>query len=230
MFFDPVYILFILPALLLAAWAQLRVKSTFAEASQIAPESGMTGAEAAAHILGIKGLGRVGIEVTQGFLGDHYDPREKVLRLSPDVYHGRSLAAVGVAAHEAGHAVQDAEGYTPLVVRNAVVPLASFGSSMTWVLMAFGLVINSFNLIMLGILAYTGVVAFQVVNLPVEFNASARAKEALVSAGVIAPDEGGMVSKVLNAAALTYVAATLTAVLTLLYHLFRFGLVGGERE
>ena len=229
-YFDPVYFLFLLPALLLAGWAQLRVKSAYAQGSKIAPRSGMTGAEAASRILSSAGLQSVDIEMTNGFLSDHYDPRKKVLRLSQDVYNGRNLAAVGVAAHEAGHALQDAKGYAPLGIRNAIVPIASFGSNASWFLLMIGVVMQSFNLILFGIVLFSAAVLFQVVNLPVEFNASTRAKELLFSQGIIAQDERPVVSNVLGAAAMTYVAATVTAVLTLLYYLFRFGLIGGSRD
>jgi uncharacterized protein len=229
MLFDPLYLIFVLPAVLLAIWAQTRVHAAYAEASELRPRSGMSGAEAAAHILRLRGLNHVDIQQAHGFLGDHYDPRSRVLRLSPAVYHGRSLAAVGIAAHEAGHALQDAQGYAPLVIRNAVVPMAALGSSLSWFLLFFGLLIASFKLIMFGLAAYGAVVAFQLVNLPVEFDASARAKELLVGEGIVSPGERAEVSKVLNAAALTYVAATVTAVLTLLYYLFRFGMLS-DRE
>lgn len=225
MYFDPLYFLFLLPAILLSVWAQLKVRSTFAKASEIRPSSGMSGAEAGAAILSSYGLSSVRVEMTQGFLGDHYDPRQKVLRLSPDVYQGRSLAAVGVAAHEAGHALQDAQGYKPLVVRNAIVPTASIGSNLSWVLLFLGFMLSSFSLIALGIALFSAVVLFQIVNLPVEYNASARAKDVLVRYNIISPSERGAVSRVLDAAALTYVAATITAILTLLYYLYRSGLL-----
>ncbi|MCB0339257.1 MAG: zinc metallopeptidase [Bdellovibrionales bacterium] len=230
MFFDPMYLVFILPAILLAGYAQLKVRSTYAQASQYSPRSGMSGAEAASQILRAYGLHRVGIELSEGQLSDHYDPREKVLRLSPDVYRGRSLAALGIAAHEAGHAIQDAKHYAPLVARNAIVPMASFGSSASWIMLMAGLMINSFNLVLFGIVLFSLVVIFQLINLPVEYDASSRAKEVLVSKGLISPDELPIVKNVLSAAALTYVAATLTSILTLLYYLVRFGVIGGRRE
>lgn len=230
MFFDPIYFVFLLPAILLAGWAQLKVRSAFAKASEIRPASGMSGAEAARMILNAAGLDGVKIEAAQGFLGDHYDPRDKVLRLSQDVYGARSLAAVGVAAHEAGHALQDAQSYAPLAIRNAIVPTASIGSNLSWVLLMVGFMIQSFQLIAFGIALFSLVVVFQIVNLPVEYNASARAKELLVSRGIISPSERGAVSQVLDAAALTYVAATITAILTLLYYLYRAGLLGGNNR
>ncbi len=188
----------------------------------------MSGAEAAARILRDQGLTHVGIEPARGFLGDHYDPRHKVLRLSPDVYQGRSLAAVGIAAHEAGHAIQDQAGYAPLALRNAIVPLANFGSNAPWIILLAGFVLQSFNLIVAGIVLFSAVVLFQLINLPVEYDASSRAREVLVSSRILSEDELPPVRRVLNAAALTYVAATLTAVLTLLYYLMRSGLLGGR--
>ncbi len=226
MFFDPLYFIAIAPALLLAFWAQMRLRSTYAKANQLpAP---LSGAAAARHVLDSAGLGQVGIEQIGGHLSDHYDPREKVLRLSPEVYGGRTLAAVGIAAHEAGHAIQDARNYAPLVVRNAAVPVAGFGSSASiWLLIA-GAIFQFQPLILLGIGLFAVVVFFQIVNLPVEFNASSRAKEQLVTLGIVSPEQRVYVDKVLNAAALTYVAATLQAVLTLLYYILRFA--GGSRE
>ncbi len=219
--FDPMYWLFILPALLLGLWAQFRIKVNYAKAQQLAAP--LSGAAAARHILNSAGLGNVGIEMVPGHLSDHYDPRDKVLRLSEEVYHSRTLAAVGIAAHEAGHALQDAYAYGPLVIRNAAVPIAGFGSNAGIFMAIFGAILNMPGLIWAGIIAFSGVVFFQLVNLPVEFNASARAKAVLVELGIIDREGLYYVSKVLNAAALTYVAATLQAILTLLYLIFRFG-------
>jgi Zn-dependent membrane protease YugP len=230
MFFDPLYLLFVAPAMLLAAWAQWRVHSAFAEASKIAPQSGYSGAQAAAAVMQAASVEGVGIEPSDGFLSDHYDPKAKVLRLSPDVYQGRSLAALGIAAHEAGHAIQDSRRYAPLVVRNGLVPLASIGSNMSWVLLMIGFFLQSFNLIMIGIAVFSVTVIFQLVNLPVEFDASRRARIALADGGLITAEEDVYVKKVLDAAALTYVAATLTSILTLLYFLYRSGIIGGSRD
>lgn len=227
MYFDPHYFLWIAPALVLAAWAQFRVKSAYATAQQVpAP---LSGAAAARHILDSAGLQAVDIEQIDGYLSDHYDPRAKVLRLSPDVYHNRSAAAVGIAAHEAGHAMQDAQAYALMGIRNAAVPLAGFGSNASLVLLILGAVLSLPPLIWLGILAYAGIVFFQLVNLPVEFNASNRAKAQLVQLGILGPQEMVYVRRVLNAAAWTYVAATLQAVLTLLYYVMRFS-GGGRRD
>jgi hypothetical protein len=234
--FDPLYWMLLAPALLLSIWATVKVKGSFARASQIAPSTGMSGAEAAARVLATHGLRNVAIEPAEGFLSDHYDPRHKVLRLSPDVYQGRSLAAVGVAAHEAGHAIQDATAYGPLAIRNGLVPMAAVGSNLSFILFFVGLMLGAAhtfwgrNLVLAGIVLFAATVVFQLVNLPVEFDASRRARQVLVTNGIIAPQEEREVARVLNAAALTYVAATLTAVLTLLYLLIRSGLLGGRRN
>jgi uncharacterized protein len=224
------YLLFLAPGILLAMWAQMRVHRAYAEASRYQPRSGLSGAEAAAAMLESAGVGGVRIEPVQGFLSDHYVPGERILRLSPGVYAQRSLAAVGIAAHEAGHAIQDATRYPMLVVRNLMVPLAAFGSNMAWIIIIAGFMMNMLGLVVAGIAAFSLTVLFQLVNLPVEFDASRRARIALVDGGLVTAEEDEVVAKVLNAAALTYVAATLTSVLTLLYFLFRAGLLGGRDE
>jgi len=222
MILDPLYLIMIAPAMILAIWAQTRVHSAYSKASRMRTRSGMSGAEAAYRILQNFGLQHdVGIEMSQGMLSDHYDPRRKVLRLSPDVYQGRSLAAVGIAAHEVGHAIQDARQYAPLSIRNAIVPLAGFGSNSAFILFFVGLFFQLPILMQAAIFVFGAVVAFQLINLPVEFNASARAKALLPSLGIISEDERQPVARVLNAAAMTYVAATLTAVVTLLYFILR---------
>jgi hypothetical protein len=218
---DPLYWLILAPALILGLWAQARVKSTFAEAERV--RAPMSGAAAARYVLDSAGLQNVGIEPVQGFLSDHYDPRHKVLRLSPQVYQGQSMAAVGVAAHEAGHAIQDAKRYVPLVIRNAAVPVANFGGGISIFLLLMGAMMEAANLVLLGIIAYSAVVFFQLVNLPVEFDASNRAKAQLDALGVVPRQQQEHVRSVLNAAAWTYVAGTLQAVLTLLYFILRFG-------
>jgi uncharacterized protein len=226
MFYDFGMLLFIAPALILAFIAQWWVKSAYAK-GQNAPAS-MSGFMAARRILDAAGLQKVAIEEIPGQMSDHYDPREKVLRLSSDVYHGRTLTAVGIAAHESGHAVQDAVGYLPLVVRNFAVPAANFGSSASMLMLILGILLNWKFLLLLGIVCFSAVVLFQVVNLPVEFNASSRAKALLVEEGIVHQFDMGPVNNVLNAAALTYVAATLQAILTLLYYVMRFA--GGSRD
>ena len=223
MFFDPVYFLFLAPGILLALWAQSRISSAYRDASHIPSSSGYTGAQAAAELLRTAGVRGVAIEPVPGQMTDHYSPGEKVLRLSPEVYAGTSLASLGIAAHEAGHAIQDARRYSPLVIRNLMVPLAMFGSNAAWIIIIIGFAMQLAGLIYVGIAAFGLTVIFQLVNLPVEFDASRRARVELVAGGLITPDEEREVARVLNAAAMTYVAATLTAVLTLLYFLFRAG-------
>jgi len=230
MFFDPLYFLFLAPGILLAIWAQIRVHSAYQEASKIRARSGMTGAQAADAMLRSVGIKQVQIEPVEGFLSDHYVPGEGILRLSPGVYQERSLAALGIAAHEAGHAIQDATRYPLMGLRNGLVPLAAIGSNAAWIIIFLGFFLHLFGLILLGIAVFSLTVIFQLVNLPVEFDASRRARIALVEGGIISAEEDPIVGKVLNAAALTYVAATLTSVLTLFYFLFRSGVLGGGRS
>jgi uncharacterized protein len=224
---DPLYLMLVLPGVLLALLAQWKVKSAFARGSQIATQRGLTGAQVAQSILDAEGIRNVSIEPVEGYLSDHYDPKEKVLRLSPDVYSGRSLAAAGVAAHEVGHAIQDAHGYAPLALRNAVVPVAGFGSSIGMTLLLVGIGFGLQKLAILGCALFAMVVLFQIINLPVEFNASNRARQVLLSNGLTTQVEDREISRVLGAAAMTYVAATITAVLQLLYFLIRSGILGG---
>jgi len=227
LFFDMTYIWYVmLPGLALSLWATWKVRSAFSRASQVAPSSGLTGAEAAARIMQRAGQGDLRIEQVQGYLSDHYDPSQKVLRLSPDVYHGRSLAALGVAAHEAGHALQDAEGYAPLKLRNAVVPAASFGSSASYIVLIAGFIMNLAPLVLVGVALFALVVLFQLINLPCEFNASTRARDQLQDLGLITGMEDREVKRVLDAAAMTYVAAVITSVMTLLYYVMLF--TGGD--
>ncbi len=223
---DFMYFVYIAPALLLMLWAQMRVKSTFAAAQKVSTP--LSGAAAARHILDSAGLHNVAIEQVPGQLSDHYDPRAKVLRLSQDVYSGRSTAAVGIAAHEAGHALQDAHNYMPLVIRNAAVPAATFGGNISMILIIAGALMSAPKLIVVGIIAFSCVVFFQLVNLPVEFDASKRAKLLLVEHGIVGQSDMVYVNRVLNAAAWTYVAGTLQAVMTLLYYIMRFS--GGSRD
>ena len=230
LFFDPLYFLVLAPGILLAMWAQFRVQSAFARAKQIPAQSGYTGAQAAAALLRTAGVDGVEIQPVEGFLSDHYVPGQRVLRLSPEVYSGRSLAALGVAAHECGHAMQEFTRYPALALRNGLVPLAGIGSNLSWIIIVAGLLLHMAGLIYVGIAAFALTVVFQLVNLPVEFDASRRARLALVDSGLVTPEEDVTVGKVLNAAALTYVAATITAVLTLLYFLIRAGLLGGRSD
>jgi uncharacterized protein len=219
-FYDLRLLIWTAPALILAALAQWWVSSAYARGRGVAAR--MSGFMAARRILDAAGLTDVQIEAVPGHLTDHYDPREKVLRLSADNYHDQSLAAVGIAAHEAGHAIQDSVGYFPLIVRNLAVPAASFGSGAAMFLLMLGFFFHITGLILLGIVAFSGVVFFQVVNLPVEFDASNRAKALLVEQGIVNQYDMGPVNNVLNAAALTYVAATLQSILTLLYYISIF--------
>jgi Zn-dependent membrane protease YugP len=230
MFFDPIYLLFLAPGMLLSLWASLRVKSTFQRYSQVAARSGLSGAEAARELLRRQNIEGVRIEPVDGFLSDHYDPSTRTLRLSPDVYHGRSLSALGVAAHEAGHAIQHAHDYKPLTFRSFVVRPAMLGSNLGMVVMGLGLAINASGLVWLGVLMFSAFVVFTLVTLPVEFNASSRAVTALVGTNIISPSEAADTKKVLDAAALTYVAAAISAVLQLLYFLLRSGLLGGRQS
>ena len=230
MFFDPLYLLFALPGLALSLWAQFKVKRTFGHYSEVRAQSGMSGAEAAALLIRERGVRGVSIEETPGTLSDHYDPFHKVLRLSHDVYHGRSLAALGVAAHEAGHAIQHAHAYGPLKFRSLLVKPANIGSNLGVILAGLGLALQAGSLTMLGIVLFSLAVLFTLVTLPVEFDASRRAVVALRELNIVTASEAGGAAAVLNAAALTYVAAALTAVLQLLYFLMRSGLFGGRRE
>lgn len=227
-FFDPMYFVFLAPAMLLMAWAQWRVKSGF-HAGQAVP-AGLSGVAAARYILDQHGLTDVEVEETHGNLSDHYDPRSRVLRLSTPVYHGRNAAAVGIAAHEAGHALQHAGGYLPLVLRNAAVPAAQFGPMAFMVLLVIGFLFSNPLFIKIGLIAFAGVAVFQLINLPVEFDASSRAKRLLKELQIVDNEGGRAVSRVLNAAAWTYVAATLESVLTVAYYAMRFGGLGGDDD
>ncbi|HWR01096.1 MAG TPA: zinc metallopeptidase [Chlorobaculum sp.] len=220
-FLDPAYLLFAGPPLLLGIWAQFKVKSAFKKYSQIPTQSGITGAQAASRLLSRGGLGNVGVEMTSGMLSDHYDPRSKILRLSEEVYSYPSIASVGVAAHEAGHALQDKTGYYPLAIRSAMVPVVSIGSSLGPIIFMVGLFLSGTlgsSLAWVGLLLFAGTALFAVVTLPVEFDASRRAKELLVSQGIVSQVEMKGVNAVLDAAALTYVAAAAQAIMQLLYY------------
>lgn len=227
--FDPLYLIIVGPAMLLAVWAQFKVKRAFSKYSKVGVSSRVSGAQAAATMLREAGLHDVGIEEVRGFLSDHYDPRKKVLRLSPQVYRGTSVAAVGVACHEAGHAVQHAARYAPLALRNAIVPVASIGSWLAWPMIFGGMILNMAGLAQLGVLLFAGLVVFQIITLPVEFDASRRAKERLAGLGIVGTSgESRGVAAVLNAAAMTYVAATIAALAQLLYFALRLGVLGGD--
>lgn len=214
--FDVYYIIFVIPAVIFAMWAQFKVSSTASKYSKLRNSRSMTGAEAARMILDSNGLYNVGIEYVHGNLTDHYDPKANVIRLSDSTMNETSITAIGVAAHEAGHAVQYAVGYGPIKLRTAILPICSIGSNIAMPLVLLGLVLGFYNLILLGIASFTLVTLFQLVTLPVEFNASTRAMQALANCGYFYDEEIKGVRKVLTAAALTYVAALAVALANLL--------------
>ncbi|HEY3248369.1 MAG TPA: zinc metallopeptidase [bacterium] len=215
-FYDPASYIVLLPAIALAVYAQWKVSSTFRKFSQIRSSTGYTGAQIATELLRRNGITNVKVEPVQGVLSDHYDPQQKVLRLSPDVYGSDSIAAIGVAAHETGHALQDKQHYPALALRSAIVPIATFGTTAAWILFIIGFVASAPRLMDLGILVFLGYVVFAIVTLPVEFNASSRAVAQLSGQGLVLPQEAAGVRAVLNAAALTYVAAAAMALANLL--------------
>jgi Zn-dependent membrane protease YugP len=209
------YFIYLAIIILIPIYAQMKVKSTYKKYAKVPASSGMNGAETARAILDQNGLFNVRVEETPGMLSDHYDPRDKTVRLSSDNYHGHSVAGVAVAAHVVGHAIQDKEAYAFLRFRHALVPVANFGSNISWILILIGMLASIPGLLLAGIVFMAAAVLFQVITLPVEFNASSRAMDQLVSVGVIRNDEERETKKVLSAAAMTYVAAALVAVLEL---------------
>jgi hypothetical protein len=233
-FFDPMYLVFAMPALILAFWAQWRVKSAYNKWLRVRNARGLTGLQAARTLLNYNNLGHISVEGSQGQLSDHYDPRTKTMRLSPDVANSPTVAALAIVAHEIGHASQDAEAYAPLKLRSAIVPGVQIGSWLGPILFFIGFFLAAYyrsafgyQIAWLGVVFFAGALVFAFVTLPVEFNASARAKAMLTEAGLIYPDEAKGVSSVLDAAALTYVAAAAQALSTLLYYVF---LLGGFRR
>ena len=229
MFFDPMYFIFIAPGLALAFFASLKTKSTFAKYSRIASSKGYTGAQAAQEMLRRSGILDVKIKPVGGMLTDHYNPMTKTLALSEGVYASNSLSAIGVACHEAGHAIQHARGYQLLKLRTALVPATNLCSTFyMWVIMA-GFFFQFTNLILIGIAMCGMAVVFAVVTLPVEWDASARAKLAMIDTGLVSQQESLHAGKVLNAAFLTYLASAVTSILVLLYYLYRAGLLGNRR-
>jgi Zn-dependent membrane protease YugP len=230
MFFDPLYFLIVGPALVLSIVAQIWVKRAFGKYSKVTTSGGLTGAEVAQRVVQNAGLG-VRVERVGGFLSDHYDPRSLVLRLSPEVFDGRSISSVGVAAHEAGHALQHARGYLPLQWRSALVPITSVGSNLAWPLLMIGFILMTMmpvlgaKVVLAGIALFSLAVVFQLITLPVEFDASRRAVAVLTNQGFVSAVELEGVKKVLTAAAMTYVAAAAAAVLQLLYFLLRAGVL-----
>jgi Zn-dependent membrane protease YugP len=230
MFMDPLFMMLALPGLLLGMLAAFLTKSTFAKYAQVGVQSGLTGAEAARQMLHAQDVHDVEIHPTQGFLSDHYDPRTHSLHLSPDVYHGQSLSAIGVACHEAGHALQQAQGYALMGLRSALLPVTIAGQNIAPILFMVGLGIGATGLVKIGIALFAVAVLFAIITLPIEWDASARAKRYMGSAGIVTAAEYPYAAKVLNAAFLTYVAGAITAVLQLLYFLIRAGLIGGRRN
>jgi len=229
-FFNPLYFVFALPALLLGLYAQMKVRSAFDKYSNVRSARNITGAQAARRILDENGLQHVMVERVDGFLSDHYDPRSKTLRLSSKVYDTPSLAAVGVAAHESGHALQDQQHYVPLNLRSAMVPAVQIGSWLGPIIFMIGLFMSNMvgqSIAWIGVLLFGATAVFALVTLPVEFDASRRAKRLLVSEGILGQQEIQGVNQVLDAAALTYVAAALQAIMTLLYYVY---LLTGSRR
>jgi Zn-dependent membrane protease YugP len=210
----------LIPALIFSFYAQSKIQTTFNRFLKVKTHSGITGSEAARRILDINGLWNVPVEPIRGNLTDHYDPSKKVLRLSENVFYGSSIASVGVAAHEAGHAIQHEKSYAPLLIRNSLVPVANIGSNLSWILIILGFALGFGNLVNLGIWLFSAVVLFSIITLPVEFNASSRAIGQLEGNGLLYGDELRGARKVLSAAALTYVASTLVAVSQLLRLIF----------
>jgi len=228
MYFTPTYWIYMIPAFILMSLTSWYVKSAYNKWSRVRAQSGLTGAQAAQRLISTGNLYGVQIQGVAGNLTDHYDPRNKTLYLSQGVANGASVASVAVAAHELGHAMQDAEEYFPLKFRAALVPLVSIGSNLGWILILIGLFLNFTQLAWLGVMVFAGGAVFALATLPVEFNASSRAKQLLLQTGIIQTDaERRGVNAVLNAAALTYVAGLVTAILQLLYYV---SLVGGRRR
>lgn len=230
MFFDPIYLLFVAPGMIFALIATYKVKSTFAHYSQTMAGSGLTGAEAARQMLTRNGVTNVTIERADGFLSDHYDPTSRTLRLSSGVYDSASLSSIGVACHEAGHALQHASAYMWLGLRSALVPATQFGSIGSYIFFLLGMFMHNPKMYLIGIILFSLTVVFSIITLPVEWDASARAKRLMVLSGIVTYREQEDAGRVLNAAFLTYVASAVTALLTLLYYLFRSGLLGGRRD
>lgn len=230
-FFDPMYLIFMIPAFVLMGFASWYVRHAYSKWSQVRASSGLTGHMAAQRLISTGNLYGVQVQGTAGQLTDHYDPRNKTLYLSPGVADSPSVASVAIAAHELGHAMQDAEDYFPMKIRSMLVPAVSIGSNLGWILIIIGLMLRITGIAWLGVLVFSGGALFALATLPVEFNASSRAKELLYSTGVIQSEEERRgVNQVLNAAALTYVAGLITAVMQLLYYVFLIGGMGGRRR
>lgn len=227
LYFDPMYLIFALPALLLGLYAQMKIRTSYSKYLRVANARGLTGLNAARYLLDSAGLYDVEIEGTPGELSDHYDPSSRKLRLSRGVANSASVAALGIVAHEVGHAVQHAEGYAPLRVRSAIVPVVSIGTWLGPILFIIGFLLQAYDLAVLGVLAFAGAAVFSLITLPVELNASSRAMQMLTKAGLVTQQEYSGAKSVLSAAALTYVAAAAQSISTLLYYVF---LLGGLRR
>ena len=221
LWYDYYYLILVVPALIIAGIAQINVKKTYSNMAKIANKKRLTGAQAAAMVLSHYGISNVRIELGHGKLSDHYDPRSNVIRLSPEVYSGASIAAVGIACHEAGHAAQHAQNYVPIKVRNAILPVANIGSTLGFYLAIFGYFLGFGMLVDIGIILFASVTVFQLVTLPIEFNASRRAIRVIDEKGLLYEDEVPMARKVLTAAAMTYVASLLVSVMSLLRLILR---------
>lgn len=230
MMMDPLYWMLALPGLVLGMVASYLVKSTFAKYAQVGARSGLTGAEAARQMLYAQGVQDVEISETHGFLSDHYNPKTHSLHLSSEVFHGQSLSSIGVACHEAGHALQQAQGYALMGLRATLLPVTIVGQNFAPILLMIGLGTGMLGLVKIGVLLFGVAVLFSIITLPIEWDASARAKRYISSAGVVTEAEYPYAAKVLNAAFLTYLAGAITAVLQLLYFLMRSGLLGGRRN
>lgn len=230
MIFDPLFLLFMIPGLIIAGIASAKTHGTFEKYKRIAASSRMTGAQAAQRLLSAAGIYDVRIERVGGFLSDHYDPSAKVLRLSPDVFDGISLSAIGVACHEAGHAIQHATAYGPLGLRSSMVPLTNLASVGSYIIIPLGFLFMSQQMVLIGAILFSVSVLFSLVTLPVEWDASARAKRLMVSCGIVTSREQEGAAEVLNAAFMTYVASAVSALLTLLYYLIRAGVFGNNRD
>ena len=230
MFFDPVYIFIMVVGMLLSGGASLWVKSATSKWDKVAIGRGLTGHDIAQHILKTKRIRNVTIEQVQGRLSDHYDPRTRTLRLSPGVYSGCSVTAAGIAAHEVGHAIQHAEGYAPMQLRQTMVPVANIGTNFGIWMVIIGAMIGFTGLAKLGVLLFASFVAFTLITLPVEIDASVRARKTLLSSGFLNDHQMGGVSAVLTAAAATYLASALSALLQLFYWASRAGLLGGRDD
>jgi Zn-dependent membrane protease YugP len=229
-YFDPLYFAFLLPGVFLALFAQWRVKSTYAKMAQIPAQNRLTGAEVARRLLDSQGLYNVRIERVPGELTDHYDPRAKVMRLSDGVYGNFSVAAQGIVAHETGHAVQDKENYAYLKLRGAIVPAVNIGSNFGWILLFMGILTGAIGLAWLGVALFSLGTVFALITLPVEFDASNRAMKLLAANGLVSRAEYGEAKSVLDAAALTYLAAAAGAILQLLYYILLLSGMSGRRD